>query len=172
MRRLILLGCCVFILSGCNHLIQPIQPPIHQDNLNTVPADESQAQPLNQEKPAEELIDNDSVSPTPHGYHAIGLASWYGKKFHGRKTASGERFNMFAMTGAHRSLPFATYVRVTNLKNKKTVIIKINDRGPFSKHRLIDVSYAAAVKLGFTAAGTARVKIEAVTLTEKNKPAL
>lgn len=91
-----------------------------------------------------------------------GNASWYGNQFHGRKTASGERYNMHAMTAAHRTLPIPSYARVTNTKNGKSVIVRVNDRGPFHGSRVIDVSKAAAQKLGFIDSGTAHVKIEQI----------
>lgn len=89
-----------------------------------------------------------------------GNASYYGKKFHGRKTASGETFNMYELTCAHKTLPFNTRVKVTNLSNKKSVIVRVNDRGPFVAGRIIDLSYAAAQKIDLIAAGVTRVKIE------------
>ena len=89
-----------------------------------------------------------------------GLASWYGRKFHGQKTASGETYDMFAMTAAHRTLPIPSYVRVTNLKNGKSVVVRVNDRGPFHSQRIIDLSYAAAERLGMVAAGNAPVEVE------------
>ncbi len=95
-------------------------------------------------------------------YQAVGVASWYGTQFHARNTSSGEPYNMLAMTAAHKTLPLPTYVEVTNLKNKRTIIVKVNDRGPFSSNRLIDLSYVAAKKLGMLAHGTALVKIKAI----------
>ena len=92
-------------------------------------------------------------------YKATGLASYYGKKFHGRRTASGERFNMHAMTAAHRNFKFGTRVNVTNLQNNRSVTVRINDRGPFARGRIIDLSYAAAKKIGMIADGVVRVKI-------------
>ncbi len=89
-----------------------------------------------------------------------GMATYYGKEFHGKKTASGEMFNMFDLTAAHRTLPFGTKVRVTNLKNNKSVIVRINDRGPFVKGRIIDLSYAAAEKIDLIIMGETRVKVE------------
>lgn len=94
------------------------------------------------------------------GYDAVGNASWYGRKFHGRLTSSGEPFDMYQLTAAHRTLPIPTYARVTNLDNGRTTVVRINDRGPFHDNRIIDLSYAAAVKLGFAAVGTARVRVE------------
>ncbi|MBR1380035.1 MAG: septal ring lytic transglycosylase RlpA family protein [Alphaproteobacteria bacterium] len=96
------------------------------------------------------------------GFSETGIASWYGNKFHGRPTASGEKFNQNAMTAAHKTLPFGTRVRITNLQNNKTAIVTINDRGPFKSGRIIDVSRAAARKLGMIGTGTARVKIKAL----------
>ena len=93
------------------------------------------------------------------GNGQTGLASYYAHRFHGRKTASGERFNENALTAAHRSLPFGTRVRVINLKNNRAVTVRINDRGPFIKGRIIDVSYAAARKLKMVVDGIARVRV-------------
>jgi rare lipoprotein A len=90
------------------------------------------------------------------------MASWYGKQFHGRRTTSGERYDMFAMTAAHPTLPIPSYVRVTNLKNGRAVVVRINDRGPFHRGRILDLSYAAAHKLGFVGQGSAKVLIERV----------
>jgi len=95
-------------------------------------------------------------------YVAEGTASWYGTKFHAMKTSSGERYNMLAMTAAHKTLPLPTYVRVTNLGNSKQVIVKVNDRGPFEGNRLIDLSFVAAKKLGMVGHGTAHVRVEAI----------
>jgi len=94
------------------------------------------------------------------GYYATGLASWYGRKFHGRSTSSGEPYDMLLLTAAHRSLPIPTYVRVTNLDNGRSTLVRVNDRGPFHSDRIIDLSFAAAYKLGFTGSGTARVRLE------------
>jgi rare lipoprotein A len=96
------------------------------------------------------------------GYDRVGHASWYGGKFHGRTTASGQRYNMHAFTAAHRTLPFGTQVAVTNMANGRTVRLVINDRGPFIRGRLIDVSRRAAQKLGFLHQGTTRVRVRTV----------
>ena len=98
------------------------------------------------------------------GYVETGIASWYGEKFHGHKTSNGEVFNMYAMSAAHKSLPIPMYARVTNLANGKSVIVRVNDRGPFHDDRLIDLSYAAALRLDFMRQGTARVRVEAITV--------
>ncbi|MCY1302115.1 rare lipoprotein A [compost metagenome] len=94
------------------------------------------------------------------GYRAEGTASYYGKAHHGKRTASGERFNQNALTAAHRSLPFGTRVKVTNLGNGRSVVVRINDRGPFGRGRIIDVSKAAAERLNMLRTGTARVRLE------------
>lgn len=99
---------------------------------------------------------------TAKGYREIGVASWYGKKFHGRLTSSGETYDMYAMSAAHKTLPLPSYVSVRNLDNGREVIVRVNDRGPFLHGRLIDLSYAAAYKLGVLATGTARVEVSAV----------
>jgi len=95
-------------------------------------------------------------------YRARGVATWYGRKFHGRRTASGERYDMYAMTAAHTVLPIPSYARVTNLANGRSVVVRINDRGPFHADRIIDLSYAAAHKLGYVNAGSAKVEVEAI----------
>jgi rare lipoprotein A len=91
-----------------------------------------------------------------------GLASWYGKRYHGQKTSSGEVYDMYAMTGAHPTLPIPSYARVTNLANGKSVVVRINDRGPFKSDRVIDLSYVEAHKLGYIQAGQARVEVESI----------
>ena len=95
-------------------------------------------------------------------YRTRGVATWYGRKFHGKKTASGERYDMYAMSAAHTILPIPSYARVTNLANGKSVVVRINDRGPFHADRIIDLSYAAAYKLGYVGAGSAKVEVEAI----------
>lgn len=95
-------------------------------------------------------------------YDEVGMASWYGPGFHGRQTASGQRFDMHAMTAAHTTLPFGTRVRVTNLDNDRSVVLTINDRGPFAKGRIVDVSRRAAERLGFIVKGETRVRVRAV----------
>jgi len=95
-----------------------------------------------------------------------GLASWYGKQFHGNRTANGEIYDMFAMTAAHPTLPLPSYVRVTSVRSGRSVIVRVNDRGPFHDGRVIDLSYAAAVKLGIAATGTGEVEVERITMTQ------
>src|SRR5688572_1509234 len=88
------------------------------------------------------------VLPSARGYSERGMASWYGEDFHGKRTSSGEPYNMHAMTAAHKTLPLPSYVRVTNLQNRREIIVRVNDRGPFVEDRIIDLSFAAATELG------------------------
>lgn len=111
------------------------------------------------------------VMPTASGYRERGIASWYGTKFHGRRTSSGEPYDMYAMTAAHKTLPLPAYVRVTSLENGRSIVVRVNDRGPFVDNRLIDLSYAAAVKLGMVGAGTAMVQVETIDPAKPRKPA-
>jgi len=104
-----------------------------------------------------------SVIADPRGYSETGVASYYGNKFHRRQTSNGEVYDMYAFSAAHRTLPLPSYARVTNLDNGKSVIVRINDRGPFHSGRLIDLSYAAAVKLGYRSRGVAHVRVDALT---------
>jgi rare lipoprotein A len=106
------------------------------------------------------------------GYRERGIASWYGKKFHGNPTSSGEIYNMYAMTAAHKTLPLPTDVRVTNLSNGRTIIVKVNDRGPFVDNRIIDLSYSAAQDLDMISAGTAFVEVETLTRDAERMPVL
>lgn len=103
-----------------------------------------------------------TVMPSSAGYVARGTASWYGTKFHGQPTSSREPYDLYIQTAAHKSLPLPTYVRVTNLGNGRSTIVKVNDRGPFHGDRIIDLSYAAAVKLGYADIGTAQVLVESI----------
>ncbi|MGJ8522137.1 Endolytic peptidoglycan transglycosylase RlpA [Carnimonas sp. R-84981] len=102
------------------------------------------------------------VMDNASGYNEVGLASFYGTKFDGYATSNGERYDMYGMSAAHKTLPLPTYVRVTNLANGRHVIVRVNDRGPFHSDRILDLSYAAAYKLGYLNQGTARVRVEAI----------
>lgn len=145
----------------------------HFSNLNSLSITERSGDQVRRqtiaakiEIPAEEpsVIEklNTVASNTVRKFSQTGMASWYGRQFHGRKTASGETFDMNAMTAAHRSLPLNCYIRVTNKTNGKSVVVKVNDRGPFHGNRVVDLSYGAAKRLGITNAGTAKVSIERV----------
>ncbi|WOE31672.1 MULTISPECIES: septal ring lytic transglycosylase RlpA family protein [unclassified Acinetobacter] len=105
---------------------------------------------------------NSVASNTVRKFSQTGVASWYGRQFHGRPTASGETYDMNALTAAHRTLPLNCYIRVTNNNNGKSVVVKVNDRGPFHGNRVVDLSYGAAKQLGITNQGTAKVSIERV----------
>ena len=105
------------------------------------------------------------------GYRERGIASWYGKKFHGKRTSSGEPYDMYAMTAAHKTLPLPTYVRVTNLRNGRVAVLRVNDRGPFLHNRLIDLSYAAALKLDIVKNGTAVVEVETLGIASSKASA-
>ena len=102
------------------------------------------------------------VLPTEEGYNESGVASWYGEKFHGHKTSNGEVFDMYQVSAAHKSLPIPSFLRVTNLDNNRSIVVRVNDRGPFHGDRVIDLSYAAALKLGYAERGTARVQLESI----------
>lgn len=108
-----------------------------------------------------------TVMPSAAGYKERGVASWYGKKFHGNLTSNREVYDMYAMTAAHKSLPLPSYVRVRNLTNGRTIVVRVNDRGPFVGNRIIDLSYAAAMKLDMVGAGTALVEVEAITFDDQ-----
>lgn len=110
------------------------------------------------------------VMPSAAGYVERGTASWYGNKFHGRATSSLEPYDMYQFTAAHKTLPLPTYARVTNLDNGRSVIVRVNDRGPFHAGRIIDLSYAAAIKLGIHVQGTGRVEVRALTPGEVPPP--
>ncbi len=102
------------------------------------------------------------VMDSAHGFSERGIASWYGPNFHGKRTSSGETYNMYKMTAAHKNLPLPSYVKVTNLENGRSVVVRVNDRGPFHEGRVIDLSYTAAQKLDIVRTGTARVEVRTV----------
>jgi len=107
-----------------------------------------------------------TVMPSSKGYQERGVASWYGKKFHGNLTSNREKYDMYQMTAAHKSLPLPTYVRVRNLRNNKTITVRVNDRGPFVHNRIIDLSYSAAMKLDMIRDGTSLVEVTAINFDE------
>jgi rare lipoprotein A len=109
------------------------------------------------------------VLATADGYLERGVASWYGPTFHGENTSNGEKYDMYAMTAAHKTLPLPTYARVTNLKNGRSIVVRINDRGPFVADRLIDLSYSAAAKLGMLKEGTTLVEVKALSVADPDE---
>lgn len=129
--------------------------------VEPVPRDEPRARYGNR-SPYSVLGKSYHVLDSARGFRERGLASWYGTKFNGRATSSGEFYDICSFTAAHKTLPLPSYVRVTNLDNGRSLIVRVNDRGPFHPGRVMDLSYAAAVRLGVDRAGTARVELEAV----------
>ena len=110
-----------------------------------------------------------NVLTTSSGYKTRGIASWYGTKFHQQRTSSGEHYDMYALTAAHKTLPLPTYLKVKNLQNGRVIIVKVNDRGPFHTSRILDLSFGAATKLGIFPKGTAMVEIEALSVPGASK---
>ena len=151
-------------LAGCTMIGSPeLSPPSPEDIPDVVPRRELPSRSGNMA----EYEQNGrwyQVLDASYGYDERGLASWYGEQFQGRPTSSGEPFDMYQLTAAHRTLPLPSWVRVTNLSNGREVVLRVNDRGPFADpdRRIIDVSYAAAVRLGMVATGTAPVRVEAI----------
>lgn len=139
-------------------------PPGHID-ADAIPEPEPRAEPRSpygNHSPYTVLGRTYRVMASTNGYRETGRASWYGSKFHGKPTSSGEPYDMYKITAAHRTLPLPSYVRVTNLDNGRSLVVRVNDRGPFHSDRIIDLSYAAALKLGIVEAGTAPVEIQAI----------
>ncbi len=182
MNRAVIIGrtsalLAVVFLVGCGTSSVPENPnagrySIKQDRAPTRPLNEQAIADVQPEPVHRTLAGNKSpytvlgksyhVLPTEAGYRATGVASWYGEKFHGHKTSNGEVFDMYQVSAAHKSLPIPSFARVTNLDNNRSIIVRVNDRGPFHGDRLIDLSYAAAVKLGYADRGTARVSVEGI----------
>lgn len=140
----------------------PESPPDVSQVPDAVPRYEPHSRGGNR-SPYEVFGKSYSVMPSAEGYREQGTASWYGLKFHGHLTSNGEVYDMYEMTAAHKSLPLPTFARVTNLDNGKSVIVRVNDRGPFHDDRLIDLSYAAAYRLDILQKGTGRVEVTAIT---------
>ena len=156
------------VFTGCTSksLLEPgdAAPPAPLD-VSNIPNAVPQPEPLSRYgNPASYVVYGKRyyTMPSSKGYKERGLASWYGTKFHGKRTSSGEPYDLYAMTAAHRSLPLPTYVEVKNLQNGRSVIVKVNDRGPFHEDRIIDLSYTAAVKLGILGFGTGLVEVRAI----------
>lgn len=139
-------------------------PPAPPPNLERIADAVPRAEPLHRfaNRPYEVLGKSYAPMAAVQPFRQRGMASWYGKRFHGKRTSSGEPYDMYAMSAAHPTLPIPSYARVTNLANGRSVIVRINDRGPFHAGRVIDLSYAAAHKLGYITQGSARVEVEAI----------
>ncbi|GAF86191.1 unnamed protein product, partial [marine sediment metagenome] len=163
---LILLSISCGLLCGCfSHRVQQDGPPNRSVNLSKIHDAVPKAEPKSLYGNPKSYVANGKryyVLNSAVGYNKRGVASWYGTKFHGHLTSTREPYNMFAMTAASPELPIPTYVRVTNLSNGRHVIVKVNDRGPFVANRIIDLSYAAAAKLGYMSKGTASVQVTAI----------
>lgn len=143
------------------------------ENLDAIPDAQPRPEPLHRfaNRPYTVLGRDYVPAQELKPYKVRGIGSWYGRKFHGQKTSSGEVYDMFAMTAAHPTLPIPSYARVTNLASGKSVVVRVNDRGPFLHERVIDLSYAAAWKLGYIASGSAMVEVESVLPGEAPKEA-
>lgn len=186
MKRLVLAGLVMVaaVLAGCAG-VEPASPnhsdryTMSQDAAPAMKVDPAsirdavpRAEPVTSagnKSPYTVLGKTYHVMASSHGYSEVGTASWYGAKFHGHKTSNGETYSMYDMSAAHKTLPIPCYVKVTNLDNGRTAVVRVNDRGPFKDGRLIDLSYAAATKLGYVDKGTARVRVEAID-TAKGAP--
>lgn len=159
----------IVLLSGCTSnsgLRKDSGPKDSPIDISTIPDAVPRYEPFSKSANPESYVvlgKRYHVLRSGKGYQKQGIASWYGKKFHGRKTANGDTYDMFAMTAAHKTLPLPSYVRVTNLKNQRSVIVRVNDRGPFHEGRIIDLSYTAAIKLGINKAGTGFVEVHTIT---------
>jgi rare lipoprotein A len=138
-------------------------------NLEAIPDAQPKPEPLHKyaNRPYVALGQDYVPDVSFKAYKAQGKASWYGRRFHGKRTASGEPYDMYGMTAAHPTLPIPSYVRVTSLRNNKSVVVRVNDRGPFHSSRLIDLSYTAAHKLGIVQAGSGMVEVESVLKTDQ-----
>ncbi|MFQ3220465.1 MAG: rare lipoprotein A [Paraglaciecola sp.] len=174
MNKCLFAAALVILISACTHT----PPSRYQQRHDSAPSVVKVAISLDDAVPKYEPyapanqrnyhILGRSYTPlkTGLGYSATGGASWYGQKFHGHLTSNGERYDMYTMSAAHKTLPLPSYVRVTNLANAKQVVVRVNDRGPFHDARLIDLSYAAALKLGMLSVGSTQVKLDVIHVNE------
>jgi rare lipoprotein A len=169
-KRILPIALVIFLLAGCaSDKKEEKELGDGPSSRDISAADVHEAVPKNEplarygnHSPYTVLGKTYTVLPSSKGYHERGIASWYGAKFHGRRTSSGEPYDMHLATAAHKSLPLPTYVEVTNLDNGRKMIVKVNDRGPFHEGRIIDLSYGAAIKLGVDKTGTAQVEVRAI----------
>jgi rare lipoprotein A len=155
----------IVLLSGCSHISGKDGAPNYSVDETGIPDAVPKVEPLSKSGNMDHYTVHGKryfIMKNSKHYQEQGIASWYGTKFHAHHTSSGERYNMLAMTAAHKTLPLPSYVQVTNLKNGKKVIVRVNDRGPFESNRLIDLSYVAAKKLGMIGHGTTHVDVKAI----------
>ena len=141
-------------------------------DLASIPDAQPRAEPLSRfaNRPYDALGNHYVPLVAVQSFHERGIASWYGRRYHGRKTTSGEPYDMYAMTAAHPTLPIPSYVRVTHARNGKSVVVRVNDRGPFHPGRVIDLSYAAANRLGIVADGSGEVEVDAIVPGQADEP--
>ena len=171
LKRIILILLSCFLLFSCGRIDKVVSPvavdsaPKKKIDVETIPNAIPKREPKSRYgNPKSYVVFGKRyyVMDSGKGYIEKGIASWYGTKFHGRRTSSGETYDMYAMTAAHKSLPLPTYVKVTNLSNDKFIVVKVNDRGPFHENRIIDLSYTAAIKLDIIQKGTGLVEVKAI----------
>jgi rare lipoprotein A len=163
LQSIILIACSILITSCGN---KQDGPPKYQVNTAQIPNAIPQKEQSPPKKHSSSYVINGNryhILNSSLDYNKVGYASWYGTKFHGKLTATGEKYNMLAMTAANKELPIPCYAEVTNLNNNKKVVVKINDRGPFVLGRIIDLSYVAAAKLGMLGKGTTKVRVKTIT---------
>lgn len=173
-KKLILLS-LAFLITGCAFMRHKDGPPNYYVDVSKIPNAVPKVEPpakYGNLRTYTVFGKRYYTLKSSRGYRAVGTASWYGTQFHRLRTSSGEPYNMLGMTAAHKTLPLPTYVEVTNLKNHRKVIVKVNDRGPFSSNRIIDLSYVAAKKLGMLGHGTAKVEVKAIDPLTYHHPLL
>ena len=177
MHRILLIAILSYALAACSmntgryqqaHDSTPTRLPSNAELKDAVPRAEPKSRGGNKRYTVRGKTYQ--VLDSAKGFSETGIASWYGKKFHGHLTSNGEIYDMYGMSAAHKNLPLPTYVRVTNLSNNRSVVVRVNDRGPFHPGRVIDLSYSAAYKIGMLKTGTAQVKVEAITDFTPQKP--
>jgi len=171
LRWLVLTTSCLIVISmlaGCSRSVREARdgPPDGPLDISRIIPPDPKPEPLSpygNHSPYTVLGKTYRVMASAQDYQERGIASWYGTKFHGRLTSSGEPYDLYQLTAAHKSLPLPTWVEVTHLENGRSIIVRVNDRGPFHSDRIIDLSWAAAVKLGIEASGTGPVEVRAIT---------
>ena len=179
LKRIIFTLLSCLLLFSCGRLDKAITPgdaaPDKQVDVSNIPNAVPKNEPKSRYGNPESYVvfgKRYYVLDSSKNYIEKGIASWYGTKFHGRRTSSGETYDMYAMTAAHKTLPLPTYVQVKNLNNGKYIIVKVNDRGPFHENRIIDLSYTAAIKLDIIKKGTGLVEVRAIDPIRSTKNSL
>ena len=167
--------CVTLVLVSCapsgrysqHHDSAPIRPPTQLELTDAVVTNE----PVGRGNNPYQVFGKHYTPMKQRGsFSQTGTASWYGKKFHGHLTSNGEIYDMYAMSAAHKTLPLPSFVKVTNLANNRSVVVRVNDRGPFHQDRIIDLSYSAAFKIGVYDTGTAKVKIDVILPNQSSEP--